>query len=56
MADNKIQMPVSSGGIVSYSDSYHSKTVIKPGTVIFLIILVLILEALLHQFGKGFLS
>lgn len=56
MADNKIQMPSSGGGIISYSKDFHSKIEISPGTVVFLIILLVILEALLHTFGGGLLG
>ena len=56
MADNRIQMPSSGGGIISYSKDFHSKIEISPGTVIFLIILLIVLEVLLHTFGGGLLG
>lgn len=49
MADNnKIQMPSSGGGIVRYFDDYKSKIQFKPGHIIVLVIVVIIIELLLH--------
>jgi len=55
MAD-KIQMPSSQGGLVRYFDEYKSKIEISPIHVIVLIVIVIILEFLLHAFGKGLVS
>ena len=52
MAKNdKVQMPSSMGGIVRYYDDYKSKIQIRPGHVVLLAILVMIIEILLHTFG-----
>ncbi|HLC37248.1 MAG TPA: preprotein translocase subunit Sec61beta [Candidatus Nanoarchaeia archaeon] len=49
MAD-KIQMPSGMGGLVRYFDDYHSKIVMSPKFVVFLIVTVIVLEILLHTF------
>ena len=49
MADNKIQMPQSSGGIVRYFDEFKSKIEFGPWTIIVIIMVIVILEIILHQ-------
>ncbi len=49
MADNRIQLPSSSGGLVRYFDEYKSKIEFKPGYVVFFIVLVLIIELILYS-------
>jgi len=51
MAQDKIQMPSSGGGLVRYFDEYKSKLMFKPGTIVFWIVLVIIIEILLHTYG-----
>ena len=51
MADNRIQMPQSGGGLVRYSEDYKSKLMISPMTVIVMIIVVILVEIALHSFG-----
>ena len=46
--NNKVQMPSSGGGIVRYFDDYKSKIQFKPGHVIVLVIVVIVIELLLH--------
>jgi len=48
MADNKIHIPQSSGGIVRYFEDYKSKIEISPYVAIGFIALVIILELILH--------
>jgi preprotein translocase subunit Sec61beta len=50
MADNKIQMPQSGGGLVRYFDDYKSKIEMSPVTVVVMIIVVMIIELVLHWF------
>ncbi|MBS3151779.1 preprotein translocase subunit Sec61beta [Candidatus Woesearchaeota archaeon] len=50
MADQKIQMPSSGGGLVRYFDDIKTKFEIKPIYVIALIILVVIVELYLYKF------
>lgn len=49
MADNRIMLPSSSGGLVRYFDEYKSKIEFKPGYVILFIVIVLIIELILHS-------
>ncbi len=53
MAQDKIRIPASGGGIVRYFDEYKSKFEIKPGHVIVLILIVAIIELILHTLGYG---
>ena len=53
MADNKVQMPQSGGGLVRYFDDYKTKLSISPVTVIVMILVVIFIEALLHTRGFG---
>ncbi len=53
MAQDKVTMPTSGAGLTRYFDDYKSKIEIKPGHVIILIAVVLILEIILHVWGNG---
>ena len=44
---DKIQMPSSQGGIVRYFDEEESKFMIKPGVVVAMVVVVVILGILL---------
>ncbi len=48
MADNKIQLPSSGGGLLRYSDEIKSNIVLSPYSVVFLIVAAIIGLALLH--------
>ncbi|HLD15105.1 MAG TPA: preprotein translocase subunit Sec61beta [Candidatus Nanoarchaeia archaeon] len=48
MADNKIQMPVSGGGLVRYSDEYASRIMLSPTAVIVMISVFIVVEIFLH--------
>ena len=56
MADNRITLPSSSGGLLRYFDEYKSKIEFKPGYVIAFIVLVIILEIILHMQADRFLG
>lgn len=56
MANERIQMPSTSGGVVRYFDDYKSKVRIKPGYVVVLVLLVVVLSLLLHVFGRSIFS
>ncbi len=51
MADNRISLPSSGGGLVRYFDDYKSKLEIKPIVIIVIIIAVIIIEIYLYKFG-----
>lgn len=50
MADNRIEMPRGSGGIVRYFDDYKSKLEFSPYWVIAVIVLIIVAEIILHKF------
>lgn len=50
MADNKIGLPSSGGGIIRYSEDYKSKFVITPKIIIAAIIIVALIEIYLYKF------
>ncbi|MBI3032347.1 preprotein translocase subunit Sec61beta [Candidatus Woesearchaeota archaeon] len=56
MAENRVSMPQSSGGLVRYFDEYDSKIMIKPHHIIILVVLVILLEIVLHVLGKQLLG
>ncbi len=49
MADNKISMPSSGGGIMRYFDEYKSKIEIPPTYFVITIILISIFIIMLHH-------
>lgn len=50
MADNRISLPQSGGGLVRYSETTGSKLQIGPIGVVVMIIIVIILAIILHAF------
>lgn len=56
MADNRVSMPSSMGGLVRYFDEYKSKFTVKPGHIIIMIVLLIILEIILHWKGSALLG
>lgn len=49
MAKNKgVRLPSSGAGIANYSGDYKSKVSVKPGFVILMAIIILIIEIMLH--------
>lgn len=53
---NKINMPSGMGGLTRYFDEYKSKIEIKPGHVIILCIVVIIIMIFLHIQGGAWLG
>lgn len=49
MADNKISLPSSGGGLLNYSQDYKSKIQIKPMYIIILIVLFTVIELYLYK-------
>ena len=47
--DNKVYIPASSGGVVSYYKDSESKIKIDPNYIVIAIVVILILEFILHQ-------
>ena len=48
MADNKIQMPMSGGGLTRYSDEYVSRIMLSPVTVVVMITAFIVIEIFLN--------
>lgn len=51
MAQQRVSMPSSMGGITRYFEESKSKISFKPGHVVVLIVLIIILELILHARG-----
>jgi len=56
MAQDRITMPSGMGGLIRYFDEYKSKIELKPGHVILLCIIVIIIMILLYSFGNSWLG
>ncbi|MBI4450994.1 preprotein translocase subunit Sec61beta [Candidatus Woesearchaeota archaeon] len=56
MAQDRVQMPASTAGLTRYFDDYHSKIEFKPGQVIVLAIVIMVLTILLHIYGTQLLT
>ena len=53
---DKINMPMSGAGLTRYFDDYKSKIEFKPGHIVFLAIIVIVLVILLHSMGNRLLG
>ncbi len=53
MADERIRMPSSGGGLVRYFEDYKSKVEFKPSVVLIMIVVVILIEIIIHTYGKG---
>ncbi|MBW2991982.1 preprotein translocase subunit Sec61beta [Candidatus Woesearchaeota archaeon] len=56
MAQDRISMPSSQGGLIRYFEDYRSKISLKPGHVIVLVVVVMILVIILHIYGGRLLG
>lgn len=56
MAQDKISMPQGMGGLVRYFDEYKSKIRFKPGHIVILSIVVIIIMIFLHAYGDRMLG
>ena len=56
MTQQKINLPSGSGGLMRYFDEYHSKIRIKPGHIIILSVLVIVIMLFLYNFGNRLLG
>ena len=54
--NDRVQMPSSGGGLIRYFDDYRSKIELKPGHVLVLIAVVVILVIALHAWGSSLLG
>jgi preprotein translocase subunit Sec61beta len=53
MSKDKINMPMSGAGLTRYFDDYRSKIEFKPGHIIFMAVLVVVIVLMLHVWGNS---
>ncbi len=53
MADKSVQMPSSGAGLTRYFDDAKTKVEFKPGHIVALAVVVMVLIILLQLYGKG---
>ncbi len=56
MANDRITMPSGMGGLVRYFDEYKSKIEFKPGHIIILCVIVMIIMIILYTYGNRWLG
>jgi len=56
MAQDKITMPSGMGGLVRYFDEYKSKIEFKPGHIIILCVIVIVIMIVLYTYGNRLLG
>lgn len=56
MANDRIQMPSGMGGLVRYFDEYRSKIEFKPGHIIIICVVIILLMLFLHAFGSKWIG
>lgn len=56
MAQDKVSMPTSTAGITRYFDDYKSKIEFKPGHIIILVVVVILISVFLHTYGASLLQ
>ena len=56
MAQDKISMPSGMGGLMRYFDEYKSKIRIKPGHIIIMCVVVMIIMIFLYIYGNRLLG
>lgn len=56
MAKDNMRMPMASAGITSYYDEYNSKIDLKPGHVVVIAVVIILVVAALHIWASGFLA
>ena len=54
--DNKVSMPSGMGGLVRYFDEYHSKLRFKPGHIIIITGIVIVIMIILYTYGNAWLG
>ena len=56
MAQDRITMPSGMGGLVRYFDEYQSKIKFKPGHIIVLCVVVIVIMIFLYTWGNSLLG
>lgn len=56
MAQDRITMPSGMGGLVRYFDEYQSKIKFKPGHIVVLCVVVIVIMLFLYSYGNSLLG
>ena len=56
MAQDRVSMPSGMGGLVRYFDEYKSKVKFKPGHIIVLCIVVIVIMLFLYTWGNNLIG
>ena len=56
MAQDRVSMPQGMGGLVRYFDEYKSKIKFKPGHIIVLCVVVILIMLFLYTYGNSLLG
>lgn len=56
MSDKKINMPASTAGLTRFFEDYRSKIEFKPGHVIILAVVIMLITIALHVYGSALLG
>ena len=56
MSNDRIQMPSGMGGLVRYFDEYKSKIEFKPGHIVLLCVIVILIMVFLYTYGNTLLG
>lgn len=56
MSDKKVHMPTSTAGLTRYFEDYRSKIEFKPGHIIILAVVIIIITIILHIYGTTLLG
>ena len=54
--DNRITMPSGMGGLMRYFDEYKSRIRIKPGHIIIMVAVVMVIMIFLYSYGNSILG
>jgi preprotein translocase subunit Sec61beta len=56
MSDKKVHMPTSTAGLTRYFEDYRSKIEFKPGHIIILAVIIMLITIVLHIYGSTMLG
>ena len=56
MSDKKINMPASTAGLTRFFEDYRSKIEFKPGHVIILAVVIMLITIAMHVYGSALLG
>ncbi|MBD3361921.1 preprotein translocase subunit Sec61beta [Candidatus Woesearchaeota archaeon] len=56
MAKDKVNMPASTAGLTRYFDDVKSKLEFKPGHVIIMAIIIMLITIILHMYGSSLIG